>query len=238
MPVPCLAVSRVATAPTLDDPVWDTLPACDLTLDAERIAERKTPFELGSAKIAFDDHAVYLRIDFTDHDIVTTATADHDILYEAGDVAEWFIGTPPTPGGEPGVYLELHVAPNGLRTAYRNARPGLIEKIESIPFTAEVAVSGTISDYTDRDRGWSAQFTLPWSVLRELDPVLRPDGCDAGMKQRLTTLVARYNYGHHLPYNDRGAADPEITMWPTQPITYFHLRPFHAPLTYPLETSP
>lgn len=216
---------------TLNSPFWTARPAVTLNLSLDRLDEGAVLQEPASAQMAHDQDAIYLRLDLTDRDLCTTATTDHDLLFQTGDVAEWFIGSPPRPEldpdtGEPtgrllpGVYLELHTAPNGLRSAYRIARPGLIEKLQPIPFTAEVQLHGTLNDHTDEDQGWSVLFTLPLDTLR-----------DAGIPTSpLTTLIARYNYGNDLPLAPNGNGSPELTMWPPQPRTAFHLRPSHASL--------
>lgn len=217
---------------------WETAPQVALVLDRTQPNFESPPIEPGTGQLAYDDHAIYLRVDFVDRDICTLATADHQMLYGAGDIAEWFIGTTVGPHGEPGEYLELHVAPNGIRSAYHIARPGLIQPLSTIPFTAKVVVRGTLNDSQDHDTGWTAIFTLPWETFREISPAfadLGPDtfsAVNAG-KQRsaaLTTLISRYNYGRHLPYLPDGTGGPELTMWPSQPTLSFHLRPFHASL--------
>jgi hypothetical protein len=215
-----------------------------MTLDAKAIAEGRTPVDPGRFKISYDPQSIHLYMDMVDRDLVATEDRDGHELYTTGDVAEWFIGTPPRHDpdtGEllPGDYLELHVAPNGTRNALRWIRPGLIEPMPSMPFTAEVALRGTLNDATDTDEGWSVRFTLPWDTLRQLAPgvqtKLQPGPASDG---RLSILVARYNYSHQLPYRDNGNAGPELTMWPPQPRTAFHLRPFHAPLHFAPAAEP
>jgi len=72
-------------------------------------------------------------------------------------------------------------------------------------------------------------FTLPWAELYRL-------ATDAGLPTDatppLTMLVGRYNYGRHTPYDSNGIGGPELTMWPAQPRTNYHLRPSHAPLRF------
>lgn len=236
--VPTVTAARVASS----DPSWPSAASMTpMTLNAPAIADGKLPLEPGRFAVTYDAEAVYLSVELTGHDLVTTAVSDHDILYTAGDVAEWFIGTPPsTPetdlatsasgrGQLPGRYLELHAAPNGVRSAYLITRPVLPEAIKPLPFEAEVKLRGTLNDDADRDEGWSVRFILPWSSLQKLDPTLAPD---ADLTGKLTMLVGRYNFGHHLPYQANGQAGPELTMWPPQPKTAFHLRPFHAPIHF------
>ena len=219
---PTVTASVVDAPLSLDDPRWQDIPRHTMTLDAGKIAAGLTLQEPGRLQLAVDDQAYYLRTDFTDRDVASTATADYDKLFLTGDVTEWFIGTPPSKEGTPGSYFQLHVTPDGLRSAYLITRPGLIEDQHPLPFTAETKIHGTINDITDHDEGWSALFILPRDAITQLTDT--PDTAP------LTMLVGRYNYGHHLPYNDQGSAGPELSMWPTQPKTAYHLRPHHAPI--------
>ena len=190
-----------------------------MTLNAQQLAEGEALQHGGTARFAWDEEALYLRVAMDDADPFTTATADGDVLYTAGDVAELFIGKPPpedwsASGPGPGWYLELHVAPTGLRSGYRIAAPGQIEPLAGLPFTAEVERTAT---------GWTTVFTLPWSALREIDPTFQRG--DA-----LSVLVGRYNYAPPAGVEGEELLPRELSMWPTQPRTAFHLRPHHAPL--------
>ncbi|MEO1236752.1 MAG: hypothetical protein AAFX76_08195 [Planctomycetota bacterium] len=225
---PTLTADYLAAAQNPDDPRWHRVPAHAMALDRAQTAAGLTPREPGDVRFAYDAQALYLRFDFTDHDLVCTGVADGDELFKKSDIAEWFIGPPPrkTPGGHVlagGWYLELHASAAGLRTATLWLRPGLPQPIESPPFSVRVETRGTLNDHTDRDAGWTAVLTLPWSALRAIDPDLTP-------QTPLSMLAARYNYGHHTPRRPDGSAGPELSMFPAQPRTRFHLRPFHAPI--------
>lgn len=231
-------VHKVHAVPNLQDSSWKSAIQVDLVLDSMALNSYDSLKEPGWARMVYDDHAIYLWVNFLDRDICSSATKDHQILYSAGDIAEWFIGIPVGPNGEPGAYLELHLAPNGIRSAYRIIRPGLIEKLSTIPFSAEVNLRGTLNDSRDIDKGWTAKLTLPWDSLREsspefshLDPyVFAEETADQSADYDLSVLIARYNYSKYLNYRADGHAGPELSMWPQQPRTSYHLRPFHAPI--------
>jgi hypothetical protein len=241
-------------ATTPDHPAWELAPVHTLTLDQTRIDDGRRPVEPGHAQFTFDDEALYLRVRFTDDDLVCTTADDGDPqMYLKSDTAEWFIGTPPTIDPRTGRlaggwYLELHVSPAGRRAAVLWLRPGLPQVLDEPPFSAQVHARGTLNDHHGHDHGWDAVFTLPWDQLRRIDPTLGPHRPhesvgQAGPPPALTTLVSRYNYGHRLPRNPDGSAGPELTMFPTQPRTQFHLRPFHArlrevPASPPVNPSP
>lgn len=230
------------TAPSIDDTVWDDAPVRWLSLDLERTSRDEPVHEPGFIQVAYTDDAIYLRVQMQDRDLVSLAERDNDELYKLGDVVEWFIGFPPVaePGGDtpadrasgplfPSIYIELHAAPNGLRTAYRWARPGLIEKMDEIPFTFEYELDGSLNRYEDSDAGWTVLYELSWdSLARALGAASRAELLD----RSLTMMVGRYNYGHHLPYPADGNGAPELTMWPAQPWTRFHLRNHHSPINF------
>ncbi|MEM6457814.1 MAG: hypothetical protein AAF710_00315 [Planctomycetota bacterium] len=236
LPVPPLDVTYLPERGgpvTLDDPRWDRLPALALMPDAERIADGVTLREPGTFRLAHHESALLLRIDFVDTDLICTADGDGDTLFRKSDVVEWFIGPPPTvqPDGTlaGGWYLELHASPTGLRTAYFWSRPRIDVVLDPPPFDLEVRASGTVQDgrsarpVNEADDRWSALLTLPWSVLQGLDSA-------AALGTPLTTLIARYSYGHRTAYRGQAPAGPELSMHPPQPRAAFHLRPFHAPL--------
>lgn len=216
-----LHVPRVDRPLTLADRRWADLPAHTMTFSKDKPADPQ-PREPGCFRVAHDTNAVFLKLELTDRDVVTRADADGQKLWLLGDLAEWFIGYA-RPDGTHVPYYELHITPNGVRSAYLQHRPALLNPVDP-PHRAEVAVDGALNDLTQDDRGWSVQFTLDHAHLDAIKP-----GPDA----RLTMLVARYNYGRHLPPDpDTGSAGPELTMWPAQPKSRYHLRPFHAPVVF------
>ena len=247
-----VTATAMETPPTLDDPRWADVPRQGLTLNAEQIAEGQTLHEAGTFQLAHDAEAIYLRVDLVDHDLAATATRPEDRLFLTGDVAEWFIGTPPRSSDDPsaggegesggkgetkkneagagsagpagGSYLEMHLAPDGSTRTYRIQRPGLYQPLTEMPFTADLRIDGTLNDPSDRDRGWVGLLVLPRAELARLTGHVEGGG--------LTLLVGRYNYGRHLPFDEQAAGGPELTMWPTQPRTAFHLRPYHAPIDF------
>jgi len=229
MTPPVITMLRTDTPLTVQAPQWEGMAVYPMALNQPETAAGAKLHEPGEARFAFDDQAIYLHVRFHDRDVATLATQNDEGIYKYGDLAEWFIGTPPGPEGEPGVYLEMHAAPNGECRAYRVQRPGVNERLTPIPFKIEIAIDGSLNRRSDTDRAWSAQFTLPWAVLEALDPNVTDR---AALKRSLSTLVGRYNYGRHLLYGKDGAAGPEMTMWPPQPRTRFHLRPFHAPISF------
>lgn len=222
--------------PSIEAAEWSSVPAYRMALSLDRSVAGERVQQPGLVQLACTDELFLLRVEMEDRDLVTLGKKDQDDLYKIGDVIEWFIGLPPrrathgdlaavSPNDQlPSVYIEMHVAPNGLRTAYRFARPGLIETIEDLPFTATVLTSGSLNNAGDTDQGWAVLYALSRDSLAKLlsiddDPLL--------MNTALTILVGRYNYDRHLAYKRGADAQPELTMWPAQPRTRFHLRDSH-----------
>ena len=232
---PVLHVPHFDHALPLDHAAWAEVHAHPLTLNRAETAAGQAVQEAGSFRLARGGDALFLRVDFDDHDIFTATTGDGENLYDNGDVAEWFIGLPPAPeaGGDASVllprrYLELHLNPAGHRSAYTIDRPGRPELLTSLPVTTELQVRRA-DDAGGRDDGWSGVMRLPLAAMADLLPGF---DAEAPGDTPLSVLVARYNYGRFFPYRADGSSGPELSMWPAQPVTYFHLRPHHAPLVF------
>lgn len=232
---PSIPVAVVDKPLPIDDPQWARVSRHELVLSAADVAVRAKIAERGQVQFLRDAARIFVRFELEDRDLCTTAKADHDILYMAGDVVELFIGYPPvqvtdTPGATMpprfagGSYLELHVAPNAVRSAYIIRRPGLVEKLDPLPFAATVQLRGSLNNHTDADDGWTALIVVDLDTLEKILGA-NPEG------HPLTVLASRYNYGNGIPRLPDGTGEPELTMYPQQPRTAFHLRPFHAPLT-------
>ncbi|MEM8783838.1 MAG: hypothetical protein AAGE65_13415 [Planctomycetota bacterium] len=225
--VPAVRAAAIDRAVWASADGWSHAERTALRLNQKQEAAGRSVREAGWFALGYDDEAVYLRAELDDADLVCLAERDGDSLFRRGDTLEWFIGPPARIEADGttrlGWYLELHVSPTGLRTATRWLRPGLAEVIGDAPFEAAVTRRGTANAHRDVDAGWSATLRLPWAALRAIDPSWTMD-------RPLTTLVARYNYGHHLPRDADGAGGPELSMFPPQPRTAFHLRTHHAPL--------
>ena len=228
-----LSVVRRGAPLPLDATGWSDVPRHALTPAQDGLDAGQALREPGSFQMALAEGALWLRVDFDDSDVSAIAEADGENLYDTGDVAEWFIGLAPEPDGQGGLlprrYLELHLAPNGTRSAYVIDRPMQVRPLATIPFRGEVRIDGRLDDATERDTGWSAVMELPLSELAELLP-----GFDAERPRAtpLRVLVARYNYSRFLPYRADGTAGAELSMWPTQPRVAFHLRPHHAAVRF------
>lgn len=223
--VPAVAIQVFDAALDIDDARWGQLPSYPMSLSQDRTQRGHHVRASGTFQVASNSKHLYLRTDFEDSDLVSFAESDGGKIYQQGDVSEWFIGLGPCPDGQPMPYLELHIVPTGHMAAFRIIRPGLVEELDPQIFDAEVKINGTLNDASDRDQGWTAWFSIERDRLAELIGLETPLP-EAGLRM----LVARYNYSHFLPYDRHGVGGPELSMWPIQPRTAFHLRPYHAQL--------
>lgn len=221
MSSPKLILPKVQAVSSADDPVWKH--AFTQPMLASEEAGKPELQEPGRFSMIADEEAIWLKLEMTDRDVVSTATADHQYLWELGDLAEWFIGVPPGEDGTHGTYVELHVNPHGHRSAYQWQRPGLLEDWPLDTHHAEAIVHGQANDLASVDSGWDAVFRLPWASLHQVLGLAEAAKASPDDGLVLSTLVSRYNYGQHLR-----STRPELSMWPMQPRDGFHLRPSHA----------
>ena len=137
---------------------------------------------------------------------------------EVSDVLELFLW----PEGK-AHYWEIYAAPNGRRSML--FFPGAGRKIfltamqEHTRLRAGARVDGTLNDWSDRDRGWTAEIAIP---LEELTRYGDPFGASGNWR----AMAARYNYSVTLPEIEYSATSP-------LPKTDFHLREAYGKLVFP-----
>jgi hypothetical protein len=193
----------------LDDAVWARAPAYVLSLPLDRAADGRTPAEGGRARFAWNEEWFYMAIEFTDSDVVAEGTEDGEHHYKLGDLAELFLW----PDAH-SWYWELYVTPAGKYTAFFFPGPGRLGLPSGFTNHATLTVAaqtqGTLNDWTDVDRGWTAEMAVPVKALTQ-----RGEAWGPGSPWRL--LVGRYNYSAHLPALEYSSM-PELSR------TSFHLR--------------
>jgi hypothetical protein len=160
---------RTASPPVidgkLDDPVWRDAPATTpfIRVDLNRASG---PARHTTAKLLWDDEALYIAWDCEDPDVSATLTErDADLWTE--EVVEAFID----PDGDGLNYYEIEVNPlntvvdlcipraeNGGAVAIDEAR-----KWNATGLRTAVNVAGTVADSSDRDTGWSCEVAVPWA---------------------------------------------------------------------------
>ena len=105
-------------------------------------------------------------------------------------------------------YWELYSTPANKTTTFFFPAPGVFAMKSCFTYKCKITiaskVSGTLNDYSDKDKGWTTEMAVPLSELTKRGEKFGP-----GSSWRI--LVARYNYGVHLdrrgsPRAGRGAS--------------------------------
>lgn len=155
----------------------------------------------------YDEQRVYVGVAFADRDVVQEDDQDQRFHFRTGDVAETFL----KPAGA-SHYWELYVTPNGRKTSLffpSRGRLGLPSAMTEMPGLHVAAkVDGTLNDWQDEDRGWTAVLSIPLAALAAHGVAPPPVG-------DWTVLVARYNYGRQLP-------KVELSSFPRMPRAAWH----------------
>lgn len=134
----------------------------ELSLTQSWLTEPESGFLPGNARISWTDGKLHLRADLVAEEVITTAAAHGQRLWEHGDVVELFVQRV----GEKG-YREYQVSPNGftlalhypdtdcvvsVRGGQRHMEEFLLEEIPE----AEVSLS---------EKGWSVSLSIPLPAL-------------------------------------------------------------------------
>ena len=110
-------------------------------------------------------------------------------------------------------YWELYVTPHGRQSSFFYPSPGRMLPStfrDHMRLRVAAQVDGTFNDWSDRDRGWTAEMVVPRQELTK-----RGEAWGPGAVWRI--FVGRYNYAVHLPA-------VELSAMPAVSRTSFHLR--------------
>lgn len=190
----------------LEDALWEGTESYPLLQPGS--AQQAEPEESGRVRLLYDDQHLYVGVALADRDVVQEEDRDHQHHYLTGDVAEVFLK--PTAAGATH-YWELYVTPNGRKSSLffpgrgRLGLPGAMTPMPGLEVAAKVY--GTLNDWRDEDKGWSAVMAVPLAVLGEHGH-MPPES-------PWSILVARYNYGRQL-------SQPELTCCPRMPRAAWH----------------
>ncbi|MBP5181601.1 MAG: carbohydrate-binding family 9-like protein [Lentisphaeria bacterium] len=167
-------------------------------------AFEKGVWEKSFFKLAKDRKFLYVGIRMEDSDVVAECDQDQKYLYKFGDTAEVFLKSEKAP-----FYWEIYAAPNGRTTVFfypsqgRFGLPGNLPKVSPLQkFRAKVCVSGTLNDYSDKDKGWTAELAIPLDEIEKKGIAFTPEN-------KWTFLIYRVNYSLSLPW-------VETTMYPNK----------------------
>jgi hypothetical protein len=194
----------------LEEQAWRDAPPHPLT----RLGDQSPLEEPGTVRFAWDDEHFYAAFDLVDRDVVQEATEDQQHHYRTGDVAELFLKPAERPH-----YWEFYVTPNGLKTAFFYPGRGRLGLPSALQYTSGIRVAahvdGSLNDWGDTDRGWTAEVAIPLAELSAAGVRFAPDVA-------WTAAAGRYNFGVHLNH-------VELSSFP--PMTRnFHQHESWAPL--------
>jgi hypothetical protein len=117
------------------------------------------------ARLLWDDAALYLAFEAEDPDVHTPYSKRDDPIYES-EAVEIFIDA----DADGDDYIELQVAPNNVQFDARfagGARQNM-DKAWNHPYETAVSVDGSLNDGRDKDRGWTAEWRIPFAGIPDL----------------------------------------------------------------------
>ncbi len=175
----------------LDDEIWTKAPAYTFNAYNAECAQN------GEIKFAWDDQYVYVGAKLTDDDVVTISDKDQSHLYKEGDLLEVFL----KPLNDT-YYWEIYANPLSARSSFFIAGGGRlisdeISRPEHLMKDLKVAakVDGTINNWQDVDKGWTAEMAIPIKDLTRYGAELKENSV-------WRFLIGRYNYSRYLENNE------------------------------------
>lgn len=91
-------------------------------------------------------------------------------------------------------------------------------------FEVKANVQGTVNDFWDIDKGWTAEMAIPLAGLKE------KLGVDFAPGQSWRILVSRYNYGYTMRAK-------QFSSYPKLPQVNYHLIEYYSPIIFQEETE-
>jgi hypothetical protein len=129
----------------------------ELILSQSWLPEPEEGFQPGTASITWKNGTLSVSIDLTDDEVMTTASAHQQKLWEHGDVAELFVQRV----GEIG-YDEYQISPNGFSLGLHYPNISGVAAVRSGERKIDEFFSKTsfIATAVKTDSGWRADFTI------------------------------------------------------------------------------
>ncbi len=145
----------------LDEAVWQKAQKLGpfVNYDGRGIASRKT-----FVRVAYDDKALYLGFDCEDPDAWTSYSKHDDPIYNE-EAVEIFIDA----DGDLKDYVEIQTAPNNIHfeSAFTGRRKNMDTSYDP-KFETAVKIDGTLNKPDDTDKGWVAEWRIPFDQIRGL----------------------------------------------------------------------
>jgi len=186
--VPChRATSRITIDGKLDEPAWSRAYLVE-TFTVPPNGAR--PIRPTSARLLWDDDNLYLAVVMEDFDI-TAVKKEHDANTWEDDVCELFV----KPSETSPAYYEIHVTPLGtvLDLLFGRRGAGTLDRWKpwESDIKAAIAISGTLNNWEDKDKGWVVEAAIPLKSFTRTTP--KPQ-----LGDRWRFAVCRYNYSVYL----------------------------------------
>ena len=168
----------------LDDPAWEQAAVLD-KFPAFWAGKEST----GStrARLLWDEEALYFAAEMTDAELKSYGSKRNDMIWN-GDVFELFF----KPDAEKPAYYEFQVNPRSVILELAFPRRGFdfatLAARPPMGFRAVAAADGTVDTPGDRDRGWSVEGMIPWTLFA-------PTGGKPEPGATWTFALCRYDYG-------------------------------------------
>jgi hypothetical protein len=187
--IPChRAVGKIVLDGKLNEPAWER--AYEL-YDFRIPPDGKKPRHPSSARLLWDDEFLYLGVVMEDFDIYGLKKERDSATWE-DDVCELFL----KPSDVEPAYYEIHVTPLGTILDILIARRGAAGNIDrwkdwDSQIKVGIAISGTVNNWKDRDKGWIVEAAIPWSSFAGTAP--KPQ-----LGDRWRFAICRYDYSVYL----------------------------------------
>ncbi len=148
----------------LDEPDWRAVAWTAPFVDIQG-PQGPSPRFLTHAKMLWNDEFLYVGAEMEEPDLWATLAERDAVIYHENDF-EVFVD----PDGDTHEYYELEVNALGtewdllLLRPYRDGGPA-VDAWDIQGLKTAVSLAGTLNEPGDRDRGWTIEIAIPWSVL-------------------------------------------------------------------------
>lgn len=229
---PCKYVCRRAAGPIavdgmLNEDSWQNAEWTEVFGDIQG-KKRPAPRYRTRVQMLWDDQYLYVGAYIEEPNLWATLTARDSIIFEDNDF-EVFID----PDGDSHQYYEIEL--NALSTVwdlllirpYRDGGPA-VNAWDMTGLKTAVNLMGTLNDPSDKDKGWTVELAIPFSILRECISG-KPERPAAGETWRLNFSRVEYwleaKGGRYEKMKAQGTDQPlpeENWTWSPQGLINMH----------------
>ncbi len=157
----------------LNDAEWRRAPWTSWFVDIEGKAKPRPRYRT-RAKMLWDSDYFYFAAVLEEPHVWATLKQHDAVIFQDNDF-EVFLN----PSGDGLNYFEFEI--NALNTGWDLFLPksykkgGKADNSWEMPgLRTAVSINGTLNDPNDRDRGWTVEIAIPWTVFASRAPVVRP----------------------------------------------------------------